>query len=534
MPIARRDPAWRRVRPWLSAAAVVTLMLAALAGPALAQDRPTRGSEGGASTSLRDPRVSLRYGRPSSLIRFSVIYRDRDGSPPSAVRVVIDGHPRAMTALSPSTHYRQGVRFGVAAKLPVGRHRARFEAVSEAGDAASARGGVIRIVARRASGSGSSASGTGGGAGPSGSGSGSTDAGASQDSDGADAPPAGAPDPRGDRGSSDDATDAPAGATTGRDDAVGDTIGPGAAAEDPGAVGAPADRVSDGVDAGRLGPSWSVAGDVGVGDGSTASPTPAAIARVDDASGPGPGGSVGGVGGPSGGPGGRVVTATVDPLELLGVSDDLFDRVFRATPVMVTTTGTVVVWAAFVFFGKRRRDGEPPAPDEVLAAHAGTAHDPIAVEHLVPPIAPVDLPPGVDPTEAGLPRWRRPSLLQARKTDPLRSAVIAASLTFADGAVQPYAGLERRRIRYRLVRLLDVPDEVRSTEIGILDEGDEVQLIDAYGAYRLVLCPDGQEGWLHRMVLGDIVRDDDAGELGSDAIDDDVLAAYLATRAKSA
>lgn len=515
MPIARRDPAWRRVRPWLSAAAVLALMLAALAGPALAQDRPTRGSEGGASMSLRDPRVSLRNGRPSSLIRFSVIYRDRDGSPPSAVRVVIDGHPRAMTALSPSTHYRQGVRFGVAAKLPVGRHRVRFEAVSEAGDAASARGGVIRIVARRTSGSGSSGSpGTDGGSGPSGAGSGSTDAGASQDGVGADGPTAGGPDPRG--------------------DAAGDTIGPGAAAEDPAAADAPDDRVSDGVDAGRLGSSWSVAGEVGAGDGSTASPTPAAIARVDDVAAPGDGGSVGGVGGTSGGPGGRVVAASVDPLELLGLSDGLFDRVFRATPVMMTTTGTVVVWAAFMFFGKRRRDGEPPAPDEVLAAHAASAHEPIAVEHLVPPVAPVDLPPGVDPTEAGLPRWRRPSLLQARKTDPLRSAVTAASLTFADGAVQPYAGLERRRIRYRLVRLLDVPDEVRSTEIGILDEGDEVQLIDAYGAYRLVLCPDGQEGWLHRMVLGDVVRDDDAGEPGSDSIDDDVLAAYLATRAKSA
>ena len=118
----------------------------------------------------------------------------------------------------------------------------------------------------------------------------------------------------------------------------------------------------------------------------------------------------------------------------------------------------------------------------------------MAVAALVP-AAPVELPPGVDPTEAGLPRWRRPSLLQARKTDPLRSAVGAASLTFADGVVAPYEGLERRRIRYRLVRLLDLPDDVRSTEIGVLDEGDEVQVTSRRtGTYRLVLCPDGQQG----------------------------------------
>jgi hypothetical protein len=199
---------------------------------------------------------------------------------------------------------------------------------------------------------------------------------------------------------------------------------------------------------------------------------------------------------------------------------------------MLTTSGTVVVWAAFMFFGKRRRDGEPTAPDPVLAAHAASGPDALAVAALVP-TAPAELPPGVDPTEAGLPRWRRPSLLQARKTDPLRSAVGAASLTFADGVVAPYEGLERRRIRYRLVRLLDLPDDVRSAEIGVLDEGDEVQVIDTYGAYRLVLCPDGQEGWLHRMVLGDIV-DDGAPDGGPDGIDEDVLAAYLATRAKSA
>ncbi len=65
--------------------------------------------------------------------------------------------------------------------------------------------------------------------------------------------------------------------------------------------------------------------------------------------------------------------------------------------------------------------------------------------------------------------------------------------------------MERRRIRYRLVSLLDAPDEVRGGEIGTLDEGDEVVLLEKHGTYWRVLCPDGRQGWLHKMTLGDIV-----------------------------
>ena len=56
-----------------------------------------------------------------------------------------------------------------------------------------------------------------------------------------------------------------------------------------------------------------------------------------------------------------------------------------------------------------------------------------------------------------------------------------------------------------MVRLLDSPDELRGAEIGYLDQGDEVQLLEKYGAYWLVLSPDGQQGWLHKMTLGDTV-----------------------------
>ena len=85
--------------------------------------------------------------------------------------------------------------------------------------------------------------------------------------------------------------------------------------------------------------------------------------------------------------------------------------------------------------------------------------------------------------------------MEARKADPTRGVGAAAvRLTFD--------GRRRRRgrrhgaaaIRYRLVTLLDLPDEVRGIEIGSLDEGDEVVLLEKRGTYWRVLCPDGRAG----------------------------------------
>ena len=100
-------------------------------------------------------------------------------------------------------------------------------------------------------------------------------------------------------------------------------------------------------------------------------------------------------------------------------------------------------------------------------------------------------------------------------------------------------------IRYRVVRLLDSPDELRGSEIGYLDQGDEVQLLEKYGAYWLVLSPDGQQGWLHKMTLGDVYEDDappsdgpvatmpiaaETWTMGESDIDGDVFEAYLESR----
>ena len=217
----------------------------------------------------------------------------------------------------------------------------------------------------------------------------------------------------------------------------------------------------------------------------------------------------------------------------------------------MTTTGAVTAAMAFGLFGRRRRDDDDPSDDVLAAAAArglevaaggprrrrcrGTMNGGAAMPS--GDIAAADL-------EALMPRWRRPSLIQARKADPIRDDTPAPRLTFDQGLVGPLDGRERRVIRYRVVRLLDSPDELRGAEIGYLDQGDEVQLLEKYGAYWLVLCPDGRQGWIHKMTLGETDREEGPAEgpvatmptvadtwtMGEADIDSDVLAAYLESR----
>jgi hypothetical protein len=211
-------------------------------------------------------------------------------------------------------------------------------------------------------------------------------------------------------------------------------------------------------------------------------------------------------------------------------------------PTILTATGSVAIATAFGLFGKRRRAGEPPAPDEQLAMAAALGVGVRAFPSAVPDFAETE-----DP-EAQMPRWRRPSLLQARKADPIRDATPAARLTFDQGLVGPLDGRERRLIRYRVVRMLDTPDELRGVETGYLDRGDEVQLLEKYGAYWLILCPDGRQGWVHNMTLGDVIDETPSDDrpiatmplaaetwtMGEGDEDTDVFEAYLESRRRLA
>ncbi|MEA2546620.1 MAG: hypothetical protein QOI09_1893, partial [Chloroflexota bacterium] len=217
-------------------------------------------------------------------------------------------------------------------------------------------------------------------------------------------------------------------------------------------------------------------------------------------------------------------------LQVLGISNP---PAVTIVPMLVGTATATAMAFAFAIFGKKRRDEQPPAPDEVLQASAARGHGDVprgeAASGVVrSPAFPMPL-----DSEAGMPRWRRPSLLEARKADPARYIATTPKMSFETAGVASDASHERRVIRYRVVRLLDAPDELRSADIGQLDQGDEVQLLERSGSYWLVLCPDGRQGWLHKMTLGEIVTDEAPVSPWGGDVDDDVLTAFYQARARA-
>jgi hypothetical protein len=113
--------------------------------------------------------------------------------------------------------------------------------------------------------------------------------------------------------------------------------------------------------------------------------------------------------------------------------------------------------------------------------------------------------------EALMPRWRRPSLRTARYASPVAAPEPAPALTFAVGAS---TGLDRRRVRYDLVALTDIPDEIRGAQVGQLQVNDEVEITGRQGAWVKVRTPLGAEGWIHRTTLRPIDKAPEEVKLG--------------------
>ena len=144
------------------------------------------------------------------------------------------------------------------------------------------------------------------------------------------------------------------------------------------------------------------------------------------------------------------------------------------------------------------------APVEQMAAMQATldaaaavqrTEESTAVDAMAPPLSSR----AVDP-EANMPRWRRPSLLEARRADPSRqTASYRLPMRFTDDRAN---STDVRVVRYAVVPLLDRPDEVLGVRIADLESGDEVLSIGAHGAFVQVARPDGEQGWVHRTTLG--------------------------------
>ena len=165
----------------------------------------------------------------------------------------------------------------------------------------------------------------------------------------------------------------------------------------------------------------------------------------------------------------------------------------------------------------------------IMAAPAPGASPPVSlarttgVEAMAPPDAK-----DVDP-EKFMPRWRRPSLLEARRADPsLQAAPYRPPSRFRDGEA---GKVDVRLVRYAVVPMLDRPDEILGLRLTDLESGDEVNVISASGAFLEVECPNGDRGRVHRTTLRPrpaIVPHADRPPVSQDA--DDALTALLAAR----
>jgi hypothetical protein len=516
------ETTWIRAR---LAAALAALFLVALAvSPAVAVTGPTK---------LFDAAVTPRTALAGQAVLFEISYRNREGSPADRIELVVGGAVHPMPVPTGEQDWKAGVRVSLSVVLPAGEHAVSFAAADTRRFKDEIAAGSITVelppaptpTPTPAAGGGTPS--TGGGSGRSTPGAGSSPSPSAPASGGA---PAKSPRPAVDAGSATPAAPDASGGSAGGAGSTEPPTGPGdeGSPPDPNGAASPVaagttepdspprpaawwrDTIENGEDRAGL-PSSRV----GLPP-AKATPSPDAI--------------------PFGQPPNDTEPAWASTIPGWPGNQPLFPSL---TSAIITTGGTVTLLMAFGLFGKRRNDGDPPAPDEVLSAAAARGTSPAngALASGLPLVMPTPAP--VD-TDLFLPRWRRPSLLAARKNDPLRSVVAEpVRLTFeTDGTTELIEGHERRRIRYRLVRLLDAPDELRSSEIGVVDEGDEVELLDRTGAYWFVLCPDGSRGWLHKMTLGERVEtaaESEAAEAAAaePAVDDDVLAAYLAARGRN-
>ena len=196
-----------------------------------------------------------------------------------------------------------------------------------------------------------------------------------------------------------------------------------------------------------------------------ASPSSSAITGALPGETPGPGGSPGSPGGPGavGGSSGGDPAGAVLPIVIGG-----------------SGLAALAIGAWYLLVARRRRSAEEEAPAVAVGAAMGTAS---AADDL--------------PASAGafIPTWLRRSMEEGERIGRPDARL---ALHFAD---PPELGVDRRLVRYRLVRLVDVPDEANGEQITWLDVGDEVEVVDGHGRFFRVRTPNGFEGWLHGSAL---------------------------------
>src|SRR5688572_16003118 len=109
----------RSVRSMLGAFPTAVLLVALIVLPAAAVSGPTK---------LLDPVAGPAAGTPTTTFSFAVTYRNREGSEPDHVQILVDGVAHVMATVD-GTDWKAGVRFTWSSRLPVGTHEIEFRAM---------------------------------------------------------------------------------------------------------------------------------------------------------------------------------------------------------------------------------------------------------------------------------------------------------------------------------------------------------------------------------------------------------------------
>jgi len=144
--------------------------------------------------------------------------------------------------------------------------------------------------------------------------------------------------------------------------------------------------------------------------------------------------------------------------------------------VLVTTLGGLLL--LFVFMRRRRRPGDVVAGDLALATASSA------------PAAALAPTPAISPLVAAKPKSVAP-----------KGASTKAAAAKAAAAKAATKGNERYQVGYQSVRLGDGPDDLRSTELGRLDRGDEVEILGSHEGFLQVRTTAGMTGWIPRHTI---------------------------------
>jgi hypothetical protein len=99
--------------------------------------------------------------------------------------------------------------------------------------------------------------------------------------------------------------------------------------------------------------------------------------------------------------------------------------------------------------------------------------------------------------DAPLKNARKAPAKRAPRTAPV-AAPPAPATSVRMFTKPPKKGVERAKVGYRRVRISSIPDAIRSDELGRLDRGDEVEILDSSEGFLRIRTPDNITGWILR------------------------------------